>query len=190
MGDEERMDSENNESLEKPVKYHYDREKRLEKLKRIRQDFNKTPRKRRFFAGRKIRNILIVLIDLVLIATAYYLLTKPANIYLEKEGEGLRFELNINGIRGKKVLIGFTVKSQKKEVIVFSEPVLVTVKLTDRNNNVLTYERTIEANTILLPDEPNSVAFLLAEDDLPRSCRLDLYFGNSTTPLFSKDVRF
>jgi hypothetical protein len=88
------------------------------------------------------------------------------------------------------VLIGFTVTSQTEDTFVFSEPVLVTVKLTDRDNNVLTYQRSIEANTILRPNESSSVAFLLAEDDLPRSGQLDLYYGSSNTPLFSKNVKF
>ncbi|UCB47426.1 MAG: hypothetical protein JSV25_08480 [Spirochaetota bacterium] len=190
MTDDEKRDIEDNETIEQPVKFHYDRERRLEKLKRLRRDIPKTPKRRRFFAKKRTRSLLIILIDLILIAAAYYLLTRPANVYLEKEGEGLLYELNINGIRGKRVLIGFTVTSLSEDTIVFSEPVIVTVKLTDRNNNVLTYQRTIESGTILRPDESSSVAFLLAEDELPGSCVLDIYYGNSTLPLFTRNVRF
>ena len=190
MTDNEGRDLEDNGTIEQPVKYHYDREKRLEKLRQIRRDFPKTTKRRRFFAKKRTRSLLIILVDLILIAAAYYLLTRPANVYLEKEEEGLLYELNINGIRGKRVLIGFTITSLKEDTFIISEPVLVTVELTDRNNNVLTYQRTIESGTTLYPDESSSVAFLLAEDELPGSGQLELYYGNSNTPLFSKNVRF
>jgi hypothetical protein len=190
MADDERSDKNEKGAIDQPAKFHYDREKRLERLKQLRHDIDKPARKRRFFARKRTRSLFIILIDLVLIAAAYYLLTKPANIFLEKEGEGLLYELNINGIRGKKVLIGFTVKSQKENVIVFNEPVQVEVKLTDKNSSVTIYRRTIEANTILHTGESSSVAFLLDEDELPGSGLLELYYGTSTTPLFSRNVRF
>jgi hypothetical protein len=83
MADDEKKDMADNGSIEQPVKFHYDQEGRLERLKRIRRDITKTSGRRRFFVKKRTRSLLIILIDLILIAAAYYLLTRPANVYLE-----------------------------------------------------------------------------------------------------------
>ena len=79
--------------------FHYSREARLKKLKTRGYD-RKRPR---VFSNKKNRSILIVLIDLVLIAVVMYLINKPANVYLQKNENDLIYELNITGIKGKRI---------------------------------------------------------------------------------------
>jgi hypothetical protein len=166
--------------------FHYSREARLKKLKTRRYD-RKRPR---VFSNKKNRSILIVLIDLVLIAVVMYLINKPANVYLQKNENGLIYELNITGIKGKRILIGFSIKNQGAEKLVFSDSVPVVVEIEDRNGGVIVLKDAVQNNTVLFPEESTSVVFLLNQDELPGTGKVDVFTGSASAPVFTKDVRF
>jgi hypothetical protein len=166
--------------------FHYSRENRLKKLKT--QGLER--RRPRVFSNKKTRSILIILIDLVLIAVVMYLLNKPANVYLQKNDNGLIYELNITGIKGKRILIGFSIKNQGNEKLVFSDSVPVVVEIEDRNGGVIVLRDNIKDDTVLFPEESTSVVFLLNQDELPGSGIIDVFTGSASTPVFSKEIRF
>ncbi len=176
-----------NESGEKPVKFYYNREERLKKIKR---DYSTKRSRFLFLSKRRTRSLLIIFVDLILISIVIYLMNRPINVFMQKDGDGVLYELNVTGIRGKKVLIGFTIKSQKDEKIVFSEPVPVSIKIISKSNDVLMFNKAIKENTILNSGESSSVIFLLNEDDLPRTAHLEFYYNSVSFPLFSRNVRF
>ena len=166
--------------------YHYSREERLKKL-RILQGRKRNPR---IFSNKKKRNLFIIIIDLLLIAIVMYILNKPANVYLQKNENGLMYELNITGIKGKKILIGVSIKNQGTEKLVFSESIPIAVKIEDQDGGIITLSDVIKYDTVLFPEESTSIVFLLDQDELPGSGKVDVYTGAADTPLFSKDVRF
>ncbi len=166
--------------------YYYSREERLKKLKTLQGG----KRKPRFFSNKKTRNLLIILIDLSLIAAVMYVINKPANIYLQKNENGLIYELNITGIKGKRVLIGVSIKNQGAEKLVFSDSIPIVVEIEDRNGGVITLNDAIKYDTVLFPEESTSVVFLLNQDELPGSGKVDVFTGTASDPVFSKDVRF
>jgi hypothetical protein len=167
------------------IKYHYDREERLKKLRR-----GQDRKRARTLSKRRIRTLLIILVDLFIISLVFYILNKPSNIYLEKNIEGILYELNVTGIKGNKLMIGFTVKNEKAEDVVFFEPVPVKVVILDRDEREFSFQKKLDKNTLLLPQESTSVIFLLDQEALPGSGRLDLYFRSSEAPMFSHNARF
>jgi hypothetical protein len=166
--------------------YYYSRGERLNKLKTL----EGRKRKPRFFSNKKRRNLLILLIDLFLIAVVMYFLNKPANIYLQKNENGLVYELNVTGIKGKKILIGISIKNQGVEKLVFSDSIPIVINIEDRNGEVITLRGTIKYDTILFPEESTSIVFLLGQDELPGSGKVIVFTGTASDPIFSKDVRF
>ena len=167
------------------IKFYYNREERLKKLRSV------SERKRTFFfVNRRVRSLLIIFVDLVLISVLIYFLYKPNNIYIQEVQNGELYELNVTNIRGKKTLIGFTVKNQKEGNFVFYEPYPVVLKITDRNDHVYTFRKFIDKDTVLTPAEATSVMFLIDDNQLPGSGRLDLYYGNFKLPIFSRNIRF
>jgi len=166
--------------------YYYSREERLKKLK--------TPeggkRRPRFFSNKKTRNLLIILIDLFLIAVVMYLINRPANIYLQKNDNGLVYELNITGIKGKRILIGFSITNHGAEKLVFSDSVPIVVEIEDRNGGGIILSDAIKSDTVLFPEESTSIVFLLGQDELPGSAKVDVFTGTASVPVFSKNVRF
>lgn len=180
-------DSQKPSSFEEGPTYHYDREARL---KRVHRDLYPETGRRKLFRRKRTKGLLIILIDLVLIAVVYYFISKPVNVFLEKTVESTIYQLNITGIRGKKVLVGFTVKNSGDYEMIFSENVPVTVEISRDENPPLTFQRYIEAPTTLDPGESSAVIFLLEEANLPSSATVELFYGESSDRLFSKHVRF
>ncbi len=167
------------------IKFYYNREERLKKLRNI-----KEPKKTRLLSNRRIRTLLIIFIDLLIISLVIYFLNKPTNLYLQKILNGEICELNITGIRGGKILIGFTVKNQNQENIVYQESVPIMLKIQGRNNEIITFQKFIEKNTVLLPEEATSMIFLIDEDELPRTGQLDVFYKTLDLPIFSQYIRF
>jgi hypothetical protein len=62
--------------------FHYSREERLKKLR-----MKKEVKRPRILANRRIRSLIIIFVDLLLVGLAIYLLNKPVNLYL-KESDG------------------------------------------------------------------------------------------------------
>lgn len=169
------------------VKFYYNRNERLRKL---RQETGGKRRRFRFLTKRRTRSLLIILVDLLLISGVMYMLNKPANIYIQKTVDGVIYELNVTGIKGRRVLIGFSVKNQGQDKLVFSESVPVVVKIEDRNGEILVLQDIIEENTVLLTNEGTSIVFLLDHNELPGSGQVDVFFESSSGPIFSRNVRF
>jgi hypothetical protein len=165
--------------------FHYIREERLKKLR-----IKKEPKRPRIFANRRIRSLIIIFIDLVLVALVIYLLNKPVNLYLkEREGDVL-YELNVSGIKGGKVMIGLTLQNQTDVQMSFSRAVPVVIQVQGKNNQLFTFQKSIEENTVLEPHEATSVIFLIDERSLPASGQLAVYIRDSQDPLFFRTVRF
>lgn len=162
--------------------FHYSREERLKKLKR------NLPERRRFFSKRGRRGIFILLFDILLVAVVLYLLNRPVNVYLEKNLEGLIYELNITGIKGQKVLFGFTMKNGKTDILRFEKSVPVIVQIMKGNEVVMQLKKEVAENTTLSAGESSSVVFLIEESSLPKSANVQLYYNKSL--LFEKNIRF
>jgi len=164
--------------------FHYSREQRLKKLRS-----GYVPERRRFFSRKTRKGIFILLVDILLVALVFYLLNRPANVYLEKEVDGVGYGLNVTGIKGKKVLIGFTVKNQGEVPMKFEKPVPVLVHIKKNDSIVLKMEKNIAGNT-LLSGESSSVIFLVEESRLPKSALVQLFYDGENVPLFERNVRF
>jgi len=170
------------------LKFHYNREERLKKLRRVYED---TGKRKRLFTRRKNRILLIFLVDLIIISAVGYFLTKPANIYIkEKRGE-FQYELNVTGIRGNKVMVGFTMKYLGEDKVIFSSPEEVIVLIKDNDGKKYIEEKkNLQSGMILQKGESSSLVFLFEQNDLPTRGRLELFYKDVSVPFFSKDVRF
>jgi hypothetical protein len=167
------------------AKFHYDREQRLKRFHRS------TTRRRSLRVGKKRRrNLLIIFIDLLIIALVYYLINRPANVYLEKEERDVSFELNVTGIRGKKILVGFSIRNSSEDNMSMGNSKPVQVKILPRNGEPLTFEKNVEGETVLLPGESISTIFLFNEEDLPGWATLEIYYGSDEIPIFTRNIRF
>ena len=111
---------------EEEVRFHYDRSRRLE---RIHRNLYPAGPGRRWLGKKRTRSMLIILVDLIIIAGVYYFVSRPANIFLKKPAGDVVYELNVSGIRGKKILIGFTVRNTGEELSTLQQPSIVNVSL-------------------------------------------------------------
>ena len=166
------------------LKFHYSRAERLRK--RHRPPFD---RKSSLLFRRKRRGLIIIVVDIFLVAIVLFYLNKPANVLIQKDQGDLVYEFNATGVRGKKILIGFTIRNVgQAEVAVNPGP--VTVRITDRSGDTQTFQKPMEYSTILQPGESSSTIFLLSEEQLPGSGLTELFYGTDTQALFSKNIRF
>jgi hypothetical protein len=74
--------------------------------------------------------------------------------------------------------------------ITFSEDSPVVLKITDRSENVFTFEKYIQKDTVLAPEEATSVMFLLDQNKLPGAGRLDVFYGGTADAIFTQKIRF
>jgi len=173
------------------ISFHYNREERLKKLRRYLEDKQDEGKKRRLLGKKKNRVLLILLIDLILIAVVGYFLTKPANIYLKENIGNFQYELNVAGIRGNKVMVGFTMKNWGENQVIFSDPLEIKVQIEDNEGKKLIEEkRYFQPGTVLEKGESASLVFLFNQEDLPSRGRLELFYQGNSPSLFSTDVRF
>jgi len=170
--------------------FHYSREERLKKLRR--DQGRKRPRffSRKSFSKKSRKALLIIFVDILLVGLVFYFLHRPVNVYMQKKDDGILYELNVTEIKGKKVLIGFTIKNQTEEGIDLVGSPPVRIKLVNDGTAVLTLHRNIEHDAMLLSGESSSVIFLVDGDDLPRTARLELYYHSDSFPLFERNMRF
>jgi hypothetical protein len=164
--------------------FYYSREERIRK--RHKPPYN---RKSSFLFRKKRRGLIIILVDVVLIAIVLFFVIKPANILLTQKKNHMIYELNITGIRGGKVLVGFTIRNEGLSERILSSDT-VTLRITDKSGESQSHREHIKEYTMLMPGESSSTVFLLNQKDLPRSGLAELYYGTSKNPLFSKNVRF
>jgi len=172
---------------EEEVLFHYNRAHRLQ---RIHRDLYPDGSRHRWIRNKRTRSMLVILVDLIIIAGIFYFVSRPANIFLKRTEGTSVYELNITGIRGKKVLIGFTVRNAGDSMLVLPSPALVRTNLSYGEAQPIVFEKYFEQGDVLGPGESSSVVFLLDEENLPGSATLELFFGGSSEPLFSKRVRF
>ena len=178
-GDKSRHDKPTGE-----LKFHYSREERLRK--RHQPPYN---RKSNLLFKRKRRGLIIIVVDVILIAFVLFFVIKPANVLLTIEKKDLVYELNVTGVRGRKILIGFTIRNEgSAEVAIESDP--VTIRITDKSGDTQSFQKYVEQASMLKPGESSSTVFLLSQEDLPGSGFTELFYGMDTKPLFSKNVRF
>jgi len=166
------------------LKFYYSREERIKKRHKPYPD-----RRSGFLSRKKRRGLIIISIDVILVAIVLFYIIKPANVLLTKEQNNLVYELNITGVRGGKILIGFTIRNESStENAVGSNP--VNLRITDKSGRAQTYQEYVERGTMLEPGESSSIVFLIGRDELPASGLTELYYGADSEPLFSKIVRF
>ena len=166
------------------LKFYYSREERIRKRHKPYSD-----RRSGFLSRKKRRGLIIIGIDVILIAIVLFYIIKPANVLLTKEQNSLVYELNITGVRGGKILIGFTIRNEgSTENAVGSNP--VNLRITDKSGSAQSYQEYVERGTMLEPGESSSTVFLINRDELPASGLTELFYGTDSEPLFSKNVRF
>jgi hypothetical protein len=174
-----------NGAAEEHVRFHYSREERLKKLK------PQAPRPIRPWRRKRRRGIVIILVDLILVALVFYFFNRPVNLYLEKPGGDLQYQLNVSTIKGKKVLIGLTCKNPGDEEVELSEhPVVLEIR---RGEEEPLVSRTRSfRSTLLARNESESVVFLIDDQVLPRRGRVLIFYGprEGGEALFDEQVRF
>jgi len=167
------------------IRFYYSREERLKKLRGLAE-----PRRMVLYGKKRRRGLIIIFADIVLIAIVMYFISKPVNIFVKKPIEDRLYELNVTGIRGRKVMVGFTIKNTGDKMMVISDAPEVIVKIYPGNKEPLVFRKALDQDIILLTGESSSTIFILDEEKLPVSWRLELYFEDDSTPLFVKNVRF
>jgi hypothetical protein len=171
------------------LRFHYNREARLKKLGTRKAQTQ--PRKwGRLFANRKSRRLFILLANMALIYAIVYAYVKPSNVYVRQKIQENDFELNVTALRGKKTLVGFTVRNGTGENLVFQDAVPVSLFIRGRSGTPVTSRRYIERDTVLTPGESTSVIFLFEEAELPRTADLEVFYDDFREPLFKRNVRF
>jgi hypothetical protein len=178
-------ETQSGEAEKDKITFYYNREERLKKLKNIRGE-----KRKRILANRRIRSLIIIFIDLLIIALVIYLINKPANVYLQKSINEELYELNVTGIRGGKVLIGFTVKNLKVESITLPQSIPVVINIQGKNDEFLTLKKYFEENTVLMSQEATSVVFLVDNNELPSSGKVDVFYKTLSDPIFTRNIRF
>ncbi len=151
------------------VRFHYSREERLKKLRGLTE-----PRRMGLFSKKRRRGLLIIFLDLVLIAAVMYLITRPVNLFLQKQVGNRLYELNVTSIKGKKVLIGFTIKNQGEERMELSGSPPVVVKIYPEKVDPLVFQKPLDQYTALFTGESSSTIFIIDEARLPGRARLEL----------------
>lgn len=167
------------------LKFYYSREERLKKLRGLTE-----PRRMGLFNKKRRRGLIIIFVDIVLIAVVMYFISRPANIFMKKQVGDRLYELNVTGIRGRKVMVGFTIKNTGVERMVIADVPEVIVKIYSRNEEPLVFRKPLDQNINLLTGESSSTIFILDKEKLPGAGRLELYFEDASKPLFERNVSF
>jgi hypothetical protein len=111
-------------------------------------------------------------------------------VYLQKSINEELYELNVTGIRGGKVLIGFTVRNLKVESITLPQSIPVVINIQGKNDEFLTLKKYFEENTVLMSQEATSVVFLVDNNELPSSGKVDVFYKTLSDPIFTRNIRF
>jgi hypothetical protein len=163
------------------VVFHYDRERRLGKLRSA-----GSGRKRFFSKGRR-RTLIIVLVDLLLVAAVLYFMNRPVNVYVTGRSGELDYEVNVSEIRGDKVLIGFTVRNRTGEEIGLSGSMPVVLQI-EGTRASLSRSKPFQEGS-LAGGESSSVVFLFDRASLPSTADVRVYYGGGA-PVFRREIRF
>lgn len=167
------------------IRYYYNREERLKKLRR--EYASSTPR---FFRTKRSRILLILFIDIIIIAIVGYIINKPTNLYLTKRVDNLQLELNVSGIKGKKIIVGFSLKNLGSHTYQFDGSEKVVLKILRKDGSVIIREKMFSPGTKLQSGESTSLIFLFSRDELPPSGELLIYYKNYAIPVFTRTLRF
>lgn len=166
------------------VRFHYSRNERLQKIRNSYRRDRGGPSKKRI---RRIRFIIIGA-DLVFVFILFYFLSTPTNVYLEKSGGPVRFELNVTGMKGDRLLVGFSLQNDTEREIRLDPDTPVVLRLSSVNGTVAEERKTVGADA-LPPSDMLSVIFLLDRSGLPYSGTIELYYGEDPRPVFEKRIR-
>ncbi|GEM_PF-3212269 len=166
------------------VRFHYSRTGRVSKLKRssARLDPDRILKKRK----RRIRFIIIGA-DLLFILILFYFLSSPTKVSLEKRVGDLICEMNVAGMSGDRLLVGFSVRNSTDYDLRVDPDTQVILRMV-LGDDVVTRERKLGVD-VLPPSEITTVVFLFDRTELPYSGTVELYYAASPEPLFSKRIR-
>ncbi len=166
------------------ITFYYNREERLKKLHRIVESNSKG-----FFKTKRSRRLLILFIDIIIIAVVLYVVNKPTNVYEKKIINNVRYELNVSGIRGKKVMFAVTIKNVGSKKIYFGDNYAVILKISGKKGYESVYKKYIRDINIET-GEITSVVFLIEESKLPKYGEVEVFVDDIKEPIFKKNIRF
>ena len=173
-------------NLNETVTFYYDREERLKKLKNLRAERERVG----FFKKGGKRTLLIVLVDILIISLFIYLINRPTNFYKRKNIGDFQYELNISGIRGKKVMFALTITNKAFRPVKINREEQISISIVDASKNKYNFKKIIGEDTTLQPTESTSIVFMAKEAKLPKSGIVNVYVGDNDKPVFSPRVRF
>jgi len=122
--------------------YYYNREERLKKLKTL------VAEKKRpgiFKKGNK-RTLLVILIDILLVSLFIYFINRPTSFYKSITMENTQYELNVSGIRGKRVMFAVTITNRSNTNIEISRGKQIILNIKGNNEREYNFNK----NKILL----------------------------------------
>ena len=166
--------------------YYYNREERLKKLKTL------VAEKKRpgiFKKGNK-RTLLVILIDILLVSLFIYFINRPTSFYKSITMENTQYELNVSGIRGKRVMFAVTITNRSNTNIEISRGKQIILNIKGNNEREYNFKKQIGENTELKPGESTSIVFMIKENELPKSGDVNIYIGDNKRPVFSTKIRF
>ena len=166
--------------------YYYNREERLKKLKTL---IAEKKRPGIFKKGNK-RTLLVILIDILLISLFIYFINRPTSFYKSITMENTQYELNVSGIRGKRVMFAVTITNRSNTNIEISRGKQIILNIKGNNEREYNFKKQIGENTELKPGESTSIVFMIKESELPKSGDVNIYIGDNKRPVFSAKIRF
>jgi hypothetical protein len=171
------------------IRFHYNRD---ERLKNLRTSADKQPRRKwqHPIANKKSKRLFILIANVALIYGIVFSFVKPSTVYMRQSDREYEFELNVTALRGRKTLVGLTVRNEKEDNLAFRDSVPVQLSIIGRSVEPITSIKYIDGGTVLTPGESTSVVFVFEADELPRTADLEIFFDDRVDPLFRKNVRF
>ena len=104
--------------------------------------------------------------------------------------ENTQYELNVSGIRGKRVMFAVTITNKSNTTIEISKGRQIILDIKENDEKEYNFKKQIGENTELRPGESTSVVFMIKESELPKSGDVNIYIGDNKRPVFSTKIRF
>ncbi len=169
---------------EQDLIFYYNRDERLKKLHRTLETKHTG-----FFKSKRSRRLLVLFIDIVIIAVVIYIINRPTNVYEVKSIDNLKYELNISGVRGHRVMFAVTVSNTGSNKIDLSNKSSVVLKIVGKGSGGYNTSKKFQDAT-LGKNESTSVVFMIDEKKLPRYGEVSIYIDQDPSPIFKRKVRF
>jgi hypothetical protein len=163
------------------VVFHYSRAARLGRLR------EPGPKSSGFFAKKRNRTLIVILVDVILVAAVLYFLNRPVDVYLKSTENGSVLELNVTQIKGDRILFGFSITNAGNTPLEL-RPGKVFLQISRDQDSVADRHASLQAS-VLQPGESSSVVFLIENRELPSSGTVAVRYPSNRT-VFEKNIRF